>query len=291
MSESIASEARRLSDTIREEVRSGLWQFDAPPIEFADAVPGDGPCYISDVDYATFGMILDERLKSGLYDGAPTVPYREWSDAITALSEADQPLDYEAATKRSTNALLRYSFACNPVKRIGRQLLSLQRALAAAPDADVNLAFMRLLSSVCYRLADQRPHPESAGELPWATFTLRPEDMDEDVLGGLEEEATRSIPFAANHSGQAPDRPFWDETTNELSFRGRVVRRYRPIAHGCKILDAFQEEGWPKKVLNPFTAEVNLTGAVATLNTKQEHIRFYRDGSGDGICWEQVRRK
>jgi hypothetical protein len=99
----------------------GFWRFEAPPIEF-NTVAVDGPCEISDVDFATFGMILDERLKMGLYEQRPTIPVREWQDAISSLPKAGHVLDYDVATKRSPNALLRYAFACNPVKRIGRQL-------------------------------------------------------------------------------------------------------------------------------------------------------------------------
>lgn len=90
-------------------------------------------------------------------------------------------------------------------------------------------------------------------------------------------------PESAKKEVVDPEReiPHWDADQSELSYRGLVVRRLRPIAKGPRnILSAFEEEGWPARI------DVGeLTRAVRTLNEKLTPLRFERDGSGDGVRW------
>jgi len=83
--------------------------------------------------------------------------------------------------------------------------------------------------------------------------------------------------------------PIWDAELHELKWRGEVVREIRPIANkAIKILNAFQEEGWPRKIYSPLEHCENLSEAVRTLNNGLVHLVFKRDGSAEGILWSEV---
>ncbi len=214
MTDSLAAEARELINAIRDEARKVYWRFDAPPIEF-ESTAGDGVCeIISDFDCATFGMILDASLKTSLFEKKPTIPYREWLDAIDSFPRADEPLTYDVASQQHPNTLLRYAFVCNSVKRIGRRLVVMERLLAELPTSDVHFAFLALLNAICYRLAEQRLHPDEPDTLPWATFCLQAEDIDEDVLGRLEEAANGTNGSTRNVTTRIEWQP--DETDIDI---------------------------------------------------------------------------
>lgn len=56
-----------------------------------------------------------------------------------------------------------------------------------------------------------------------------------------------------------------------------------------KILDAFQEDGWPQKIDSPWSddekgAETRRE-AIDSLNTGLAVLRFSADGTKSGICW------
>ena len=59
------------------------------------------------------------------------------------------------------------------------------------------------------------------------------------------------------------------------------------------ILDAFQAQGWPKRIEDPLPEEpetlpdAHLRDAIKCLNRKLNPrlIRFVADGAGHGVCW------
>jgi hypothetical protein len=66
-----------------------------------------------------------------------------------------------------------------------------------------------------------------------------------------------------------------------------------------KILDAFEEEGWPDHILDPLsppqsqrTAQradsLQLRDTVQSLNRGLTAIRFFADGTGTGVRWERL---
>ncbi|MFO0969647.1 MAG: hypothetical protein U0793_29160 [Gemmataceae bacterium] len=60
------------------------------------------------------------------------------------------------------------------------------------------------------------------------------------------------------------------------------------------ILLAFEEEGWPPRLLDPLPGKENsdpktrLNQAIRHLNDGQRILRFRGDGTGRGILWEAV---
>jgi hypothetical protein len=87
------------------------------------------------------------------------------------------------------------------------------------------------------------------------------------------------------------DIPIWDPFIGELLFKGKVVRRLPPRAWNCRrILDAFQEDGWMGRIDSPFPSAKNsraLREGVRTLNNSLLRIKFYCDGTGEGVQWQQ----
>jgi hypothetical protein len=90
----------------------------------------------------------------------------------------------------------------------------------------------------------------------------------------------------------ANDVPEWDSDTGKLTYKGKTVRSLsRAAIRSRLILDVFQEEGWKKRINSPFGAETSANArrrAVQTLNSGQETIRFYWDGTGQGIQWDEA---
>jgi hypothetical protein len=90
--------------------------------------------------------------------------------------------------------------------------------------------------------------------------------------------------------------PHWDSVRHELSFGRHIVKRFRlPSPNQEKILNVFQEEGWPPYIddpLPPLTDKCSrqrLHDTIRSLNRNQKArlIRFLGDGTGTGIRWER----
>lgn len=88
------------------------------------------------------------------------------------------------------------------------------------------------------------------------------------------------------------DIPAWDSDRNELWFQGQIVRKYRGRTIATRvhcILDVFHEESWPSRIDDPLPNGPDsgrLRSAIAKLNEGLSDIRFFADGSGEGILWE-----
>ena len=92
--------------------------------------------------------------------------------------------------------------------------------------------------------------------------------------------------------------PRWVPGWQELWWHGRPVKRFCRVAgNQTPVLVAFQAAGWPRRIDDPLP---DLTGrknkkrrlqTVRSLNERLEPgtIRFRADGTGRGICWEEVR--
>lgn len=119
-----------------------------------------------------------------------------------------------------------------------------------------------------------------------------------ESLGTL---APQKIAWLRRELGQVPaestversrSTPIWNESTCEIMFRGKVVRKFRGkrVAKHCvAIVQTFAERGWPERIENPpeLRDSVVRAAAIRSLNSKIEPktIQFVADGSGSGICW------
>jgi hypothetical protein len=89
--------------------------------------------------------------------------------------------------------------------------------------------------------------------------------------------------------------PFYDETTRELWFDGRLVKRFkRPAPDQVLILKAFQEQNWVRRIDDPLPPRPGrvptqrLPRAIDRLNgcQKEGRLKFHGDGTARGITWE-----
>ena len=81
----------------------------------------------------------------------------------------------------------------------------------------------------------------------------------------------------------------------ELIVGGQVVKRFRqPASNQEAVLAAFEEEGWPHRVYDPLPlkedldAKQRLHETIKSLNghRRARIMRFFGDGTGEGVCWE-----
>jgi hypothetical protein len=92
--------------------------------------------------------------------------------------------------------------------------------------------------------------------------------------------------------------PNWDGQRRELRVGKIVVKRYRlPSPNQQAILMALEEEGWPPRIDDPLPmvaeldAKQRLHDTIKNLNRHQHRrcLRFFGDGTGQGVCWEWIR--
>ncbi len=89
--------------------------------------------------------------------------------------------------------------------------------------------------------------------------------------------------------------PNWDRETRTFMVGGFLVKRFRvPSPNQEAVLDAFQEEGWPRSVDDPLSPvpdqqpKRRLRDTIKCLNMNQaiHAIRFRGDGTGQRVSWE-----
>ena len=86
--------------------------------------------------------------------------------------------------------------------------------------------------------------------------------------------------------------PQLDPARHELRVGGKGVKHYKVRSPNQEtILTAFQEEGWPRHILDPLPGGPNkarVQKTVESLNKSLKGIRFHADGSGEGFTWERL---
>jgi hypothetical protein len=93
-------------------------------------------------------------------------------------------------------------------------------------------------------------------------------------------------------------KPRWDAESGELRVGDEIIRRVIPRAKSVRqVLDAFERQGWPRRVDAPFessartAAQARYSGlwlhdTIKSLNNGIMLIRFRSDGRGAGVCWD-----
>jgi hypothetical protein len=88
--------------------------------------------------------------------------------------------------------------------------------------------------------------------------------------------------------------PHWDPDRQELTYHRHIVKRFKlPSCNQVAILAAFEEEGWPSRILDPLSPrgeqdpKRRLQDTIKGLNRAQriQLIRFEGDGKGEGVLW------
>jgi hypothetical protein len=78
-----------------------------------------------------------------------------------------------------------------------------------------------------------------------------------------------------------------------------LVKKFKlPAPNQRKVLIAFEEEKWPYRIDDPLPQHPEIdprrrlhhTLVALNRNHRCEAIRFLGDGSGEGVCWDQIVR-
>ena len=97
----------------------------------------------------------------------------------------------------------------------------------------------------------------------------------------------------------AQSAPCWNSRTRELRLGNRLIKKFRvPAGNQERILDAFQEEGWPPQIDDPLPpvreldSKHRLHDTINRLNRHQQQslVRFRGDGRGQGVRFELLIR-
>jgi hypothetical protein len=86
--------------------------------------------------------------------------------------------------------------------------------------------------------------------------------------------------------------PRWDDDGRTLYFDGKEIKKFRrhPAPNQTELLTAFEEEGWPPTIPDPFTDPQKLEQTIWDINKRLPPgtIRFRGDGTGEGVTWEKA---
>jgi hypothetical protein len=94
-----------------------------------------------------------------------------------------------------------------------------------------------------------------------------------------------------------PDVPTWDDELRKLTVGECLVKTFKlPAPNQICVLTVFQEEGWPYRIDDPLPMDQQvdpkrrLHDTIKSLNRHQKFplLRFFGDGTGEGICWSRT---
>jgi hypothetical protein len=98
-----------------------------------------------------------------------------------------------------------------------------------------------------------------------------------------------------------PNKPVWYGVSGkrELWVGNYLIKKYtQPAKNQELVLQAFEEQNWPDRIDDPLpgvagvNAKRRLRETVEALNDHhktQGVLRFYMDGTGEGVTWELLR--
>jgi hypothetical protein len=112
-------------------------------------------------------------------------------------------------------------------------------------------------------------------------------------------DAMRAVALSANEAGREEGRkeaagerlkPRWNEHSRTLYLGDVVVKKFRKnlATNQIDVIEAFHHAGWVEGVPDPFGDPQKLGETLRDLNRRLTPgtIRFWRDGTGEGMTWE-----
>ena len=98
-----------------------------------------------------------------------------------------------------------------------------------------------------------------------------------------------------NTHGNSNAKPQWDRNLGKLYLNGAVIRKLRSVSVAkniVKVLNVFEEEGWPERIDDPLAPpdQQRLHETIKRLNNNLQEIKFRADGNGQGYVWEYLDR-
>ncbi|MDA7924300.1 hypothetical protein N9B60_02775 [Mariniblastus sp.] len=123
----------------------------------------------------------------------------------------------------------------------------------------------------------------------------------------LQPEQPRTMPWISLNRSQSNDatqrinttapQPVWDRARRELRLGNKLIKRFKwPAENQERVLDAFEDNGWPTHISDPLEAHDSicpkrrLHDTIKCLNRKQINglIKFRGDGTGLGVLLQIV---
>jgi hypothetical protein len=96
-----------------------------------------------------------------------------------------------------------------------------------------------------------------------------------------------SLPLA---QASPPSKPSWEGERRELRFGDRLLRTFgrQPSTNQLDLIEAFDREGWPPAIVDPFRDYERLKQTWKDLNRTlpPNTLRFGGDGTGEGVRWD-----
>jgi hypothetical protein len=91
-------------------------------------------------------------------------------------------------------------------------------------------------------------------------------------------------------------KPSWDKEDSTLCYNNETIRKLQPKAKNViRLLDAFQEQGWPDMIEDPFPGfqrvdrnPQRLSDTIKSLKKNLQMIDFHMYGDGRHVCWKVV---
>lgn len=144
---------------------------------------------------------------------------------------------------------------------------------------------------VCFVLTEEGQAFASAFE---GAAVDRLEERNGHVRNGQVPVARHGDPNATIDLAVAITIPSWDRVRRELRWGDVMVKQFKvPSPNQETILGVFEEEHWPPRIDDPLSPKLELDpkrrlhDTINTLNRNQKNalLRFFGDGSGQGIRW------
>jgi hypothetical protein len=99
-------------------------------------------------------------------------------------------------------------------------------------------------------------------------------------------------PSTASAPEQFPCKPRWDGETRTLYLGDVVVKTFdrNSATNQLDLIEAFEREGWPSSVADPFRNRRRLDETMRYWNSSNggEFIKFGGDGTGEGVRWRHT---
>ena len=156
---------------------------------------------------------------------------------------------------------------------------------AKSPDLHPRTVLTQALQTVAVDVQTDVFGPKFDGYV----MTLLIHAFDQSIQESLLELSVTETSREAALESRKGTKPLWDKDRFELRVGDQVVRKVRPLAKNIiKVLDSFQEEGWPETIYDPLSGDIWSIrhDTIRSLNEGLSLIRFRADGTKERIKWE-----
>jgi hypothetical protein len=216
-----------------------------------------------------------------------------WTSGVITMSANKVKLDEDPCAKAVLALLLGFR-NCGALRGRGLKECAVSWPViqeAAGADAALLKALLRagLVEAVGGAAAGE-PDSQSRLVLTEAGFCLAVEVGTAPAGPRLAAQTCRRTP-------QPGEKPRWDRAARELWFAGEVVLRFpRGARNQERVLEAFEEQGWPARIDDPLPPEGGVD-PVERLRDTVRHLaarlggaplRLRQDAEGKAVFWSAV---